>query len=121
MDAAFDAASYRRSSPVIRIRDRMKPVSANRAGGASTGEKPRGTRPKAARAAAGAKTKISVEQPSVGSRNWRPLPMPENSESFDTTPFWTDTGRIPRYPRLAQDLHVDVAIIGGGITGITAA
>jgi glycine/D-amino acid oxidase-like deaminating enzyme/nitrite reductase/ring-hydroxylating ferredoxin subunit len=32
-----------------------------------------------------------------------------------------DTGRIPRFPRLDQNLTVDVVVIGGGITGITAA
>ena len=32
-----------------------------------------------------------------------------------------DTSRIPRFPRLDQNLTVDVVVIGGGITGITTA
>jgi glycine/D-amino acid oxidase-like deaminating enzyme/nitrite reductase/ring-hydroxylating ferredoxin subunit len=39
---------------------------------------------------------------------------------LDTTPFWK-TASIPSYPRLDGDLNVDVAIVGGGITGLTAA
>jgi glycine/D-amino acid oxidase-like deaminating enzyme/nitrite reductase/ring-hydroxylating ferredoxin subunit len=39
-----------------------------------------------------------------------------------TPPLWESTVERPRYPRLEEDnLHVDVAIVGGGITGITAA
>jgi glycine/D-amino acid oxidase-like deaminating enzyme/nitrite reductase/ring-hydroxylating ferredoxin subunit len=37
------------------------------------------------------------------------------------TPYWSDTASLPHFPRLKTDLHVDVVIIGGGITGITAA
>jgi len=32
-----------------------------------------------------------------------------------------DTGRIRKYPRLSRNLDVDVVVVGGGITGITAA
>ena len=34
---------------------------------------------------------------------------------------WIATGTLPRFPRLARNLAVDVVIVGGGITGITAA
>ncbi len=34
---------------------------------------------------------------------------------------WKTGAGIPRFPRLASDLEVDVAVIGGGITGVTAA
>lgn len=37
------------------------------------------------------------------------------------TPYWSDTASLPQFPRLKTDLHVDVVIVGGGITGITAA
>jgi glycine/D-amino acid oxidase-like deaminating enzyme len=38
------------------------------------------------------------------------------------TPYWPiRDGRLAAYPRLAQDLTVEVAIIGGGITGALAA
>ena len=40
---------------------------------------------------------------------------------FDTTPYWQTTVALPRFRSLDRDLHVDVAIVGGGITGITAA
>lgn len=36
-------------------------------------------------------------------------------------PVWTEGAYKTRYPQLNQDIIVDVAIIGGGITGITAA
>jgi glycine/D-amino acid oxidase-like deaminating enzyme/nitrite reductase/ring-hydroxylating ferredoxin subunit len=35
--------------------------------------------------------------------------------------LWVDSSPSPGYPALARDLSVDVAVIGGGITGITAA
>jgi glycine/D-amino acid oxidase-like deaminating enzyme/nitrite reductase/ring-hydroxylating ferredoxin subunit len=37
------------------------------------------------------------------------------------TPYWSDTASIAEFPPIHADLRVDVAIIGGGITGITAA
>src|SRR5436190_6344002 len=37
-----------------------------------------------------------------------------------TTPYWQET-IIRRFPSLNQNVSVDVAVIGGGITGITAA
>ncbi|MHA3770059.1 FAD-dependent oxidoreductase [Verrucomicrobiota bacterium sgz303538] len=38
-----------------------------------------------------------------------------------TVSFWIDTADLPQFNALDRDLDVDVAIIGGGITGITAA
>lgn len=40
---------------------------------------------------------------------------------MDTTPFWATNVEIPRFPPLSADLAVDVLVIGGGITGLTAA
>lgn len=40
---------------------------------------------------------------------------------MDTTPLWTKTARLPRHEPLVGDIRVDVAVIGAGITGITAA
>jgi glycine/D-amino acid oxidase-like deaminating enzyme/nitrite reductase/ring-hydroxylating ferredoxin subunit len=40
---------------------------------------------------------------------------------FDTTPYWQTSVALPRFRSLDRDLRVDVAIVGGGITGITAA
>src|SRR5207245_2785324 len=38
-----------------------------------------------------------------------------------TLPFWIDSADLPSYPRLARDESVDVAVVGGGISGLTAA
>src|SRR4051812_29190917 len=40
---------------------------------------------------------------------------------MDTASYWIETGPMPRFPKLAEDLQVDVVVIGAGITGITAA
>ncbi|GAB3066404.1 FAD-dependent oxidoreductase [Virgibacillus ainsalahensis] len=36
-------------------------------------------------------------------------------------PFWRDSVKLPSFPKLDKSLHADVGIVGGGITGITAA
>jgi glycine/D-amino acid oxidase-like deaminating enzyme/nitrite reductase/ring-hydroxylating ferredoxin subunit len=36
-------------------------------------------------------------------------------------PLWYDTAVINRFPQLERDIEVDVCIVGGGITGLTAA
>ena len=40
---------------------------------------------------------------------------------MDTLPYWIDSARLPRFPRLSKNIKVDVLIIGAGMTGITAA
>ena len=40
---------------------------------------------------------------------------------LDTTPYWTESASVPRFPQLDGNLKVDVVVIGGGITGLTAA
>ena len=35
--------------------------------------------------------------------------------------YWFETCHPPRFPALQGDLDVDVAIVGGGIVGISAA
>jgi glycine/D-amino acid oxidase-like deaminating enzyme/nitrite reductase/ring-hydroxylating ferredoxin subunit len=40
---------------------------------------------------------------------------------LDTTPYWIDTAAPQRFPRLERDEAVDVVIVGGGLTGLTAA
>lgn len=42
-------------------------------------------------------------------------------KAFDTTPFWHASATMPSFPAIDRDLHVDVCVIGGGITGLTAA
>lgn len=38
-----------------------------------------------------------------------------------TSSIWANPAPTTRYPRIASDLEVDVAIVGGGLTGVTAA
>ena len=38
-----------------------------------------------------------------------------------TDSLWIDQGPATAYPSLESDLEVDVAVIGGGIAGITTA
>ena len=38
-----------------------------------------------------------------------------------TAPYWFDSAAAHRFPKLDRDLTVDVLIVGGGITGLTAA
>lgn len=38
-----------------------------------------------------------------------------------TQPYWIETASLPRFPKLDRDERVDVVIVGGGITGLTAA
>jgi hypothetical protein len=48
------------------------------------------------------------------------MPMPVRASARDTTPYWFNVS-LPRFPKLARNLRTDVAVIGGGITGITTA
>ena len=40
---------------------------------------------------------------------------------MDTTSYWIASQPLPEFDRLQNDVEVDVAIVGGGLTGITAA
>lgn len=40
---------------------------------------------------------------------------------FEPSSYWRSTTSFERYPELSEDIDVDVAIVGGGITGITTA
>jgi len=40
---------------------------------------------------------------------------------MNATSIWLDSQRLPRFPKLTRDLSVDVVVVGGGVTGVTAA
>src|SRR5256885_10872441 len=40
---------------------------------------------------------------------------------MNTQPYWSLTAKLPQFESLSSDLEVDVVVIGGGLTGITAA
>lgn len=42
--------------------------------------------------------------------------LPQNPTSY-----WQDSVQFPAFPSINEDIEVDVAIIGGGITGVTSA
>src|SRR5690348_13407460 len=43
------------------------------------------------------------------------------TRASSTSSYWIDSASLPRFGKLDRDLTVDVAIVGGGITGLTAA
>jgi len=45
----------------------------------------------------------------------------QTAAQLDVKPYWHDSSQIRRFPSLERDLRVDVAIVGAGITGLTAA
>jgi glycine/D-amino acid oxidase-like deaminating enzyme/nitrite reductase/ring-hydroxylating ferredoxin subunit len=40
---------------------------------------------------------------------------------MDTSSYWLETASLPRFGRLDRDVSVDVAVVGAGLMGITAA
>ena len=40
---------------------------------------------------------------------------------IDTTPYWSTSATFPQFAKLADDAQADVVVVGGGITGLTAA
>ena len=42
-------------------------------------------------------------------------------KNSSTTPYWSTSATFPQFARLAEDVVADVVVVGGGVTGITAA
>lgn len=53
------------------------------------------------------------------------VPMAESYESSNLPQYpesyWISSVSLPTFPKLTEDVDVDIAIVGGGITGITSA
>jgi glycine/D-amino acid oxidase-like deaminating enzyme/nitrite reductase/ring-hydroxylating ferredoxin subunit len=50
-----------------------------------------------------------------------PGPRARPEETMKNGSFWSDAAVLPRFPMLKRNLTVDAVVIGGGITGATAA
>lgn len=68
--------------------------------------------------------------------DWLPLGTSDNDGSLsqiegarmtmvtkhnDTTPYWSSSATFPQFAKLAEDAVADVLVVGGGITGLSAA
>ena len=47
--------------------------------------------------------------------------MTEARKKRDNTPYWTASATFPRFPKLDRDVVADVAVVGAGVTGLSAA
>jgi len=47
--------------------------------------------------------------------------MPQQIAPPRTTPYWSDSASLPVFPKLQRNHHADVLVVGGGLTGLTAA
>ena len=43
------------------------------------------------------------------------------TSQIDSASYWIESASLPRFPKLERDGHAEVVVVGGGITGLTAA
>jgi len=55
------------------------------------------------------------------SRVAAPESKPVHAAHSETTPYWATSATFPQFAKLTQDVVTDVVVVGGGVTGLTAA
>ena len=50
-----------------------------------------------------------------------PHAVRQNATQMNTTSYWVDSASLPHSHKSEKDIRVDVAVVGGGITGVTTA
>jgi NADPH-dependent 2,4-dienoyl-CoA reductase/sulfur reductase-like enzyme len=45
----------------------------------------------------------------------------QQRKAMDMSPYRSSTATLPQFAKLSEDLSADVAVVGGGITGLTTA
>jgi hypothetical protein len=61
---------------------------------------------------------------SLNAKAKKPHPKPRminGGEHMDTTSYWIKSTTLPRFHKVDDNYEVDVAVVGGGIAGVTAA
>src|SRR4030081_3705793 len=43
------------------------------------------------------------------------------TKNRDTTPYWSTSATFPQFAKLSEDAVADVAVVGAGVTGLSAA
>src|SRR5213082_3069567 len=43
------------------------------------------------------------------------------TKNRETTPYWSSSATFPQFAKLTENVEADVAVVGAGVTGLTAA
>ena len=43
------------------------------------------------------------------------------TNNLETTPYWSTSATFPQFAKLTEDVVADVAVVGAGVTGLSAA